>query len=182
MVEFGGALYVSSGIPGFGYDKANDVGPAAAELLRFWPDGSWDMVFGQPRFTPDGLKVPLSALGPGLDDPYNSVIWSMAAHDGVLYIGTHQWEPFESIKDSSGQGVKGGYQIYSTVDGESFTPLINSGNGNPGATGLRTLLSTPVGLFAGSANHSELLRLMGRLRGRRDLDLKAQGFEVLLQT
>ncbi len=39
------------------------------ELLRVYPDGDgWDIVIGQPRFTIDGLKVPLSGRGPGFNE------------------------------------------------------------------------------------------------------------------
>ncbi len=34
MTEFNGALYVGSGITGFGYDTVHDIGPASAELAR----------------------------------------------------------------------------------------------------------------------------------------------------
>jgi hypothetical protein len=184
MVEFQGSLYVGGGIPGFGYDRANDVGPSAGELIRINPDRSWDLLFGEPRFTPDGLKVPISAMGPGLDDPYNSVVWSMAVHGDRLYLGTHQWEPFDILKNPAGRELKGGYQLWSTPDGEQWDLLITDGNGDCGATGLRTLLSTPVGLFGGTANHRPLLRRLGGLRGassRFDLDGEG-GFSIFLAT
>ena len=69
MAEFNGALYVGSGVPGLGYDRTNDIGPAAGELLRVWPDGSWDLIFGELRATPDGLKVPLSGSRAGAKRP-----------------------------------------------------------------------------------------------------------------
>lgn len=165
MASFKGALYIGGGIPGFGYDKANDVGPAACELIRVHPDDSWDLLFGTARFTPDGLKIPLSLKGPGLDDPYNSVVWSMGVHNGVLYVGTHQWEPFESIKAKDGSPLRGGYQVWATENGEEFTPVTLDAFGDPTATGLRTILSTPVGLVLGTANHKPLLALLGRLAG-----------------
>ena len=40
MAVFNDQLYISSGIPGLGMDQANDIGPAAAELLRLNPDDS----------------------------------------------------------------------------------------------------------------------------------------------
>jgi hypothetical protein len=179
MAEFAGALYVGGGIPGFGYDKANDIGPAAAELIRVWPDGRWDLIFGEPRFTPDGLKVPLSGHGPGLDDPYNSVVWSMAAHDGKLFVGTHQWQPFEDVRANGGM-PRGGYQLWVSRDGERFDQLIREGNGNFGVTGLRSLLSTPFGLVLGTANHTDLLRMLTTLRGGSFPPTARPGFEVLL--
>jgi hypothetical protein len=39
------------------------------ELLRVYPDQEgWDIMIGQPRFTSDGLKVPLSGRGAGFDE------------------------------------------------------------------------------------------------------------------
>lgn len=179
MVEFKGALYVGGGIPGFGYDKANDVGPAAAELIRIFPDNRWDLIFGTPRFTPDGLKVPLSAMGPGLDDPFNSVVWSMAVHNGSLYIGTHQWEPFQSLKNKD-SSLHGGYQLWRSDDGEEWKVITLDAFGNPFATGLRTLLSTPYGLVAGTANHKSLFDLLARLSGKQLNSSGQGGFQIWL--
>jgi hypothetical protein len=180
MTAFKGALYVGGGIPGFGYDKANDVGPGAAELIRIYPDDNWDLVVGTPRFTPHGLKVPLSAMGPGLDDPFNSVIWSMGVHENALYVGTHQWQPFDSIKPGRKGEIRGGYQLWATVDGEAWEPITLDAFGHPFATGARTLLSTPFGLILGTANHKPLLEKLARLYGRRIERPGAGGFEILL--
>ena len=46
MCAFRGALYVGTGIQNGGYDRSNGIGPAAAELLRINPDGSWDLIAG----------------------------------------------------------------------------------------------------------------------------------------
>jgi hypothetical protein len=177
MAEFKGALYVGGGITGFGYDKTHDVGPASCELLRVYPDGKWDLIAGQMRFTPDGLKVPLSLLGPGLGDFYNSVFWSMGVHNDVLYVGTHQWEAFRCLQLKSPQ-IVGGYQLWASVDGKKWTPVLEDGRGNPGDVGIRTILSTPHGLFVGSSNHAKLFNVLGRRR-RSEFDYP-NGFEVLL--
>lgn len=160
MAVFKDALYVGSGLPGLGYDKANDVGPAAAELLRIYPDDDWDLVVGSPRFTPKGLKVPLAAMGPGFDDFYNSAFWIMAAHEGSLYVGTHHWRPFAALR-SRGAPV-GGFELWASDDGERFEPVTRGGFGDPYEIGVRTLLSTPRGLFVGSSNHQEIARMVGR--------------------
>ena len=181
MAEFNGDLYIGSGIPGFGYDVDNDVGPCACELIRLRPDGSWDLIFGEPRFSPDGLKVPLSAMGPGLGDPYNSVIWSMGVHDGALYIGTHNWEPNDIAMNGAGAPMRGGYQLWGSTDGEDWVPVLIDGNGSVTSTGVRTLLSTPVGFFLGTSNHTKLLQTQLRLRGRADeLAEVSAGFDVWL--
>src|SRR3546814_8361037 len=40
LCEFKGALYVASGVINGGYHRAFRIGPAAAEIMRFWPDDS----------------------------------------------------------------------------------------------------------------------------------------------
>jgi len=181
MCGFGGSLYVGTGVAGFGYDVDNDIGPCAAELIRVNPDGSWDLIFGEPRFTPDGLKVPLSGLGPGLGDPWNSAIWSMAVHEGVLYIGTHNWKSNDLAARGAGTALSGGYQIWGSADGETWTEVVADGFGNPGSTGMRRLFSTPVGLFMGSSNHTRLVQTQARLRGGAIQETESPGgFEVLL--
>jgi len=177
MAEFKGALYVGSGITGFGYDTEHDIGPASCELLRVYPDDNWDLIAGQMRFTPDGLKVPLSLLGPGLGDFYNSVIWSLDVHNDVLYLGTHQWEAFRCMQLNSSQ-IVGGYQLWASTDGKKWTPVLEDGRGNPVDVGIRTIQSTPHGLFMGSCNHARLFNIMGRRR-RSEFEFP-QGFEVLL--
>ena len=68
LVSCEDALYLAVGLrKALPVDKS--VGAVARhdfELLRVYPGGGeWDVVIGQPRFTPDGLKAPLSGRGPG---------------------------------------------------------------------------------------------------------------------
>ena len=128
LTVFQGALYIATGLPGLGYDSANDVGPAAAELLRVYADDRWELVVGEPRFSPAGLKVPFAVQGPGFDDFYNSVFWSMAAHHGCLYVGTHHWEPFECAL--MGQPLQGGFQLWASVDGDQWQAVVTAGFGD----------------------------------------------------
>ncbi|GGH57368.1 hypothetical protein GVY41_13515 [Frigidibacter albus] len=181
MAEFGGDLFIGTRIPGFGYDADSDVGPAACEMIRQRPDGRWDLIFGEPRFTPDGLKVPLSAMGPGLGDPYNSAIWSMAVQDGALYIGTQSWEPNDIAMNGGGAPLRGGFQLWASTDGEAWVPVLVDGNGSVTSTGVRALLASPVGLFLGTVNHSRLLQTQALLHGGgADLAEVSAGFDVWL--
>jgi hypothetical protein len=149
LTVFQDALYVATGLPGLGYDSANDVGPAAAELLRVYPDDRWELVVGEPRFSPTGLKVPFAVQGPGFDDFYNSVFWCMTTHYGSLYIGTLHWEVFEcALMD---QPLQGGFQLWASDNGDQWQAVATAGFGDPFHAGIRTLLSTPVGLFVGSS-------------------------------
>jgi hypothetical protein len=167
MTVYDGSLYVGTGIPGLGYDRPNDVGPSAAELIRVSADDSWEVVVGSPRFTPAGFKVPLAAIGPGFDDPENSSVWAMSAYDGALYVGTHHCLAFKSAFAGDSFGVRGGFQIWATRNGVEWDALTLDGFGDPFATGVRTMLPTDDGLFVGTSTHREIEKVWGLRSGVR---------------
>jgi hypothetical protein len=169
MCVFDGALYVGSGISNGGYDRTYDVGPAAGEVIRIHPDDSWDIVVGRPRDTPNGYKFPLSGMAPGFDNPFAGYIWSMAVHDGWLYVGTFDSGIFALWADPKRQPVDrqvmlrfigidnfvrqhAGFELWRSPDGIHWTPVTRNGFGNPYNYGVRTMVSTPAGLFIGTAN------------------------------
>jgi ubiquinone/menaquinone biosynthesis C-methylase UbiE len=169
MFVFGGALYVGSGIRRGGHDRELKTGPAAAELIRIHPDDSWDLIAGRQRFTPDGLKVPFSGLGPGFGNPFAGYIWSMAHFEGCLYLGTYDSSVFLSFVELEKLPPKkreqlrsigvdrivdrwGGFDLWSSSDGVRWTRITCNGFGNSYNYGLRTMLGTPDGLFLGVAN------------------------------
>lgn len=169
MYPFKGALYVGSGIQGGGVDRQNKVGPAPPELIRIWPDGSWDLLIGDSRDTPQGRKEALSGYLPGFDNFFNGYFWRMCEHRGWLYLGSFEWsamlgyanrsswpQPFANIINHVGaQAVidhHSGFDLYRSHDGENWVPVTINGMGNPYNIGLRTLVSTSHGLFIGTAN------------------------------
>lgn len=169
MCVFNDALYIGSAIQNGGFDRTYRIGPAAAELIRIHPDDSWDLIVGNPRKTPDGMKVPLSGMGPGFDNFFSGYIWRMAAHDGWLYVGTFDWSVFLPYADRRRQllwlqrdlrwyGVEsivqseGGFDLWRTRDGVHWVNITRNGLGNPFNYGARTMLSSPFGLFVGTAN------------------------------
>lgn len=176
MAEFAGALYVGSGVPDNGSDRVRNVGPASAELMRVDAGGAWELIAGRPRFSPQGLKVPTSLMGPGFDDFFNASVAALGVHDGALYVGTHQWEAFQAIENGA-DAIVGGAQVWRTEDGEAFDLVLEDGNGNPADVAVRALLSTPAGLAVGTQNQSRILRLLGRTRD--DTKLPG-GFSVLV--
>lgn len=91
MQVFRNALYIGSGIQNGGHDRMYKVGPAAAEIIRIYPDDSWDLIVGMQRPTLHGRKFPLSGLGPGFGNFFNGYIWRMGEHAGCLYAGTFDW-------------------------------------------------------------------------------------------
>ena len=169
MMPFKGALYIGSGIQGGGIDTQNKVGPAPPELVRLWPDGRWDLLVGDERDTPMGRKVPLSGYMPGFNNFFNGYFWRMVAHEGWLYLSTFEWstvmgyanrrrwpEAFTNVINHVGAQTildhHSGFDLYRSFDGENWVPVTTNGMGNPYNMGLRTMVSTPHGLFLGTAN------------------------------
>lgn len=169
MRAFKGALYVGSGIQNGGVDRQNKVGPGAAELIRIHPDGTWDLLVGSARDTADGPKQPLSGYRPGFDNFYNGYFWRLCEHQGWLYLGTFDWSlmlcyadratwppAFERLVERVGVAAirdgQAGFDLYRSFDGVNWVPVTTSGFDNPYNIGLRTLESTPLGLFVGTAN------------------------------
>jgi len=160
MYVFNDALYVGTGIQGMGYDRAYNAGPAAAELLRIHPDDSWELIVGSRRRTFEGVKTPLSGLGPGFGNKFNSVIWRMIEHDGWLYVGTEDLcsylLPITRIAHIRSQAIddlvdeEGGFDLWRSQDGAVWELVTRVGFGNPHNHGLRTFASTPIGLFVGT--------------------------------
>jgi hypothetical protein len=156
MCVFGDALYV-----GTGKQRLR----SAAELIRIDPDDRWELVVGEPRRTFEGLKLPLSGLGPGFDHGYNGAIWEMTEHDSWLYAGTeskisilaflrpfltaaraHRWN--EVIDDLL--EAEGGFDLWRSRDGTIWDVVTNVGFGNPNNFGIESMASTPAGLFIGT--------------------------------
>ncbi len=162
---FKGALYLGTGIQNGGYDHRNKIGPAAAEILRLFPDGSWDIVIGNAR---DGKK-PIGGLGAGFDNFFCGYIWRMGIHNDWLYVGTMDWsiilrytnlieKPLRISKLLAKAGIEGliesqgGFDLWRTYDGENWLRVTRNGFGNPYNFGCRNIVSSPHGLFIGTAN------------------------------
>lgn len=169
MCVFNGALYITACIQDGGYDQINGIGPGGPELLRVNADDSWDIVVGTPRLTPEGVKLPTSGFNPGFDDFTNGYLWRMCEHEGRLYVSSFNWAanlPFVDRRKMTAPvrrmleevGIDelvekhGGFDLWSTADGDHFTPVTVNGFGNRFNFGARTLVSTPVGLAVGTAN------------------------------
>lgn len=166
MTEFNGALYVGTGIQGGGLDRVNNIGPAAAEVLRINADDSWDVIVGDRN---DDGRAPLSGLKAGFGHFFNGYMWSLGVHDGWIYCGTYDWsvtlrwaifkdaprlvrELMESVGAENIIAADGGADMWRSADGENWMPVTRQGFGNPYNWGIRNLVSTPVGLFTGTAN------------------------------
>ncbi|MEM1149485.1 MAG: hypothetical protein AAGI03_02870 [Pseudomonadota bacterium] len=162
-------LYAGSGIQHGGIDVANGVGPAGSELIRINEDGSWDLLVGTSRATPDGYKIALSGFTPGFGSLFCGYFWRMVSHDGWMYVGTFDWSvmmrfadqsrwpgPFRRMVERVGMEniieMQGGAELYRSRDGENWLPVTTTGFGNSYNYGIRTLQSTPTGLAVGFVN------------------------------
>ncbi|QFS84151.1 hypothetical protein FIU97_15465 [Roseivivax sp. THAF40] len=167
MKVFDNALYIGTGVqrqPGQGLDAH---GPFAPELLRVHPDDSWDLIAGQPRLTAQGLKTPLTGMGPGFDDPFVQAFWRLEVHDGALFVGGSDWRfwptylgrPVRPRTDVSPVHLEwlremtaewqGHYGMWKTTDGMHFATITTEGLGRSETQfGIRGLISTPHGLVA----------------------------------
>ncbi len=142
MMEFKDRLYVGTNRP--------------TELIRINPDDSWELVVGEPRMTPSGLKKPISGFGNGFGSGFVGHFWQMGVHNGNLYLGLWDWsagiQDYSSL-DGWNQAFTSqyGFDLLKTSDGKDWTFVTRTGFGDPKSWGARSFESTPFGLFVGSA-------------------------------
>ncbi len=169
MVAFKGAMYIGTAIQGGGIDRVNHVGPAAGEVIRINADDSWDLVAADTRAVPSGTMQPLSGLRSGFGNFFNGYIWALGVHDDWLYVGTYDWSMtmrwalldktlkkvhrlFEVLDPEVVVANEGGADMWRSSDGENWLPVTRRGFGNPYNVGIRNFVSSPMGLFVGTAN------------------------------
>lgn len=163
MHIFRGELYVSTNRP--------------TELIKIRPDDSWDLVVGEPRVLPPGVKVgtsgtnglitPLSGMGSGFGNWMNGHFWRMGSISGMpepdqnssgknLFLGTWDWsvglQQFQSLIALDNVFThQYGTDVYRTEDGAHWSAITQAGFGDPNNSGTRSMEATPVGLFLGTA-------------------------------
>ena len=169
MVAFNGCVYVGTGIQGGGTDRVNNVGPAAAEVIRINPDDSWDIVTGDVRVMDGHRMEPVSGMRAGFGNFFNGYVWNMGVHDGWIYAGTYDWSVtmrwarldespprarhlFEELGTETVIAQEGGADLWRSRDGDNWLPVTRQGFGNAYNFGIRNIVSTPHGLFVGTAN------------------------------
>ena len=147
-VPWNGALYVVSGS---GKRRSPVDHKGGFEILRVYGDGSWDLVVGAPRVTDSGLKVPLSCLGPGMDEFMPARFCFLADAGRELLLGTYEDIP--------------GLRIWQSLDGEVWS--VNNGAEFVGIEKIRKARAFPI-----SAGTALLLEFENSPRGR--------AFDILL--
>jgi hypothetical protein len=71
-------------------------------------------------------------------------IWQLEAHEGVFYAGT--------LERSDVIGDVPGFNLWRSRDGIAWSLVSDDGFGNPFNSGVRSMASTPLGLFVGTQN------------------------------
>lgn len=140
LAEFNGALYVGSDRP--------------TELIRVFPDDSFELLTGTPRLTPGGEVRPLSGMGTGFGNFFNGHFWRMGANNSSLFLTTWDWTV--QLTQFGGANTytepMRGFDAYRTSDGIEWHAETREGFGDEFNYGGRTQLYTPFGLVIGSAN------------------------------
>lgn len=133
-----GAVYVASGGLGPGFNQGQQPVLAPPELIRLDLDADaagWELISGQPRFSPEKLRVPSLALGPGLGHP------EMAVHSHLLSTA-------EGLIVSANQqrGANSTFALWRLPDDDQAAqPITENGFGLSGHW-LSCLEPTPLGL------------------------------------
>ena len=130
LASFGGASYAATGAGDLQQKSLAPFHRRAFELLRIYPAGDWDLVVGTPVFTPEGLRAPLSAQGPGFDHLWNDLVLSLTPHDGKLFL---LGRDLDTLK------------LWSSADGEAWESVDLTDLPKP-APASAELTSTPFGL------------------------------------
>lgn len=76
LPEASGGLFLGTAALAAGPVQAGDWGP---EILRLGPEDGWEILAGQPRFTPQGLRQPRSGRMPGFGQPGNAAVKAIVA-------------------------------------------------------------------------------------------------------
>lgn len=140
-----------------GTDGAHNGTPA--EIVRLNLDDSWDLIMGNPRVVNGVSITPTSGLSSGFGWPLNQHVWSMEDYNGVLYAGTYDASTLWKDNYPPFDTPLMGFDLWASTDGLTFTPVTVNGFGDIFSFGARTMKATPYGLFVGSANWDQGLRI-----------------------
>ena len=102
------------------------------EILSIYADDDWDLMVGTPRFSPNGLKVPFSGIGPNFNSSGLLEFRYLEAHQQRLYLCTFSEE---------------GFQIWVSDDGEAWMCIPELGLDDYSNVVVDRAYSTPWGLL-----------------------------------
>ncbi len=130
-VPFGGALYLANGVTESEKNNPRYFSPTEFEIIRVYDNDDWDLIIGTPRFTPQGLKVPLSGLGPNTDDLSFDIFQNFFIYNNQLFLG---------YQDHNG------FQIWMSCDGVNWTHISQNLFSNNSQVKVCKTISTPFGV------------------------------------
>jgi len=173
MMTFRGALYFGSMHVPFQYecaDPGNLMICALEKYLNTNPISIFKLVedaagavtveclYGENK----GGKIKPKLGKAGFGNYYNNYTWSMAIHDGVLYLGTMDYSFFLSDAltayglPANFPGMvayqKFGFDLMATGDGATWTTVTTDGLGNQTNWGARWMIDDGDHLYVGTAN------------------------------
>lgn len=137
------------------------------EMIRINPRGHWDVVAGITRRAEGKVKAPLSGLGDGFYNTFTAHFWRMTTFHGALLVGTNDWSwlvqkaypglnpPWMAGIIQSALSGEFGFDMWASCNGIDFFPVTRDAFGNMYDFGARDLVTTPGGLFIGSANQAQ---------------------------
>ena len=106
---------------------AHPVGDWGPELLLVTPDGKWDLLAGLPRFSPAGLVLPASTQMPGMGQPENAAITSIATagRNAVIALQSFTGDTCEDRREATADllDYHGTIRLYRTSDLVDWEPL-----------------------------------------------------------
>ncbi len=142
LKEFNGQLYVGTDRP--------------PEMVRINPNDSWDLVVGPPRPVNGVQRYPLSGMSVGMGNNFQGHFYRMGVNtnskEHALYVGTWDWgvslQPIALFGQAFLQEY--GADLYKTTDGIRWTAVTRDGSGDMQNYAIRSIESTPFGLFFGN--------------------------------
>jgi hypothetical protein len=150
----------------------NNQGIPVSEMIRVDRRGRWQIVAGAPRTVNGVLRGPISGLSDGFYNIFSAHFWRMEDYHGALYVSTNDWsylvrvafpelEPWLAGSIQSALAGEYGFDLWATCDGRDWFPVTRNafGQSNMLDFGGRNLISSPAGLFIGSANHPQGAKL-----------------------
>lgn len=127
------------------------VGNWGPELLLITPDGRWDLIVGQPRFSPDGLMLPASTQTPGMGSPVNAAIRAVACRgeEVVLAVQEYAGATLDDRRQARAEFTDyvGAVRLWVSGDLETWEEIPNALPGDIGA--VTALCLTEDSVFVG---------------------------------
>lgn len=121
-------------------------------LLRVHADDTWDLVVGDARWTSDGFKFPISGRASATPSRGISGVWNSTGSGSMSEPGIYS--VFLRNVPSIGKfaAPEAGFDLWRTENGVFWRKLSMDGLGDQFNHGVRSLVSTPIGLVLGTAN------------------------------